>query len=500
MGAAHACAEDSISSLQRPHALDEVLASSGTDGPTAVQGDKHATEVLARRFKQRVQRRLAFALGTMLGLTAIVALLGIAIDGSASGGVRWRSLGGLHRASADTAELLQQGLDAYDGDDGGDDDDSDVSSVVRDDMLAAAPPGRGREQALSWVDWNEDDIEREEGNIKKRLIAIEQAYIAQPQRLNELKVALGKVVEYYGPTGKLREGVPEAIARVQAKLQAAENEIMQSERMRKLTADIAAIREGAHLFVETQTAKDDEQDKKLLWNKDSQKTFMGDTHEHFKTLNRQLRDDSRGISRYEEDVDGFAGSNRRAIEAGIRARAKELEAKGKELRIKFFGNGGKWMRGKTRGKARVNGIWDSIEDEANANVSTGLAGALSKWDAVVRRHAAIISNTSTVLDEFEPQMRSWNLNVTWRLGNLSQSIINFRLTDFNTNDSMALLNTSRQIRKQVDKLADDIDKLAERRAVALDPCLGIRETAQALQLLLNLLAAHAQSAEIQVVN
>jgi hypothetical protein len=65
---------------------------------------------------------------------------------------------------------------------------------------------------------------------------------------------------------------------------------------------------------------------------------------------------------------------------------------------------------------------------------------------------------------------------------------------------MALLNTSRQIRKQVDKLADDIDKLAERRAVALDPCLGIRETAQALQLLLNLLAAHAQSAEMQVAN
>jgi hypothetical protein len=108
MGAAHACAEDSISSLQRPHALDEVLASSGTDGPTAVQGDKHATEVWARRFKLRGQRRLAFALATVLGLSAIFALLGIAIDGSASGGVRWRSLGGLHRDSAHTAELLQQ--------------------------------------------------------------------------------------------------------------------------------------------------------------------------------------------------------------------------------------------------------------------------------------------------------------------------------------------------------------------------------------------------------
>ena len=57
-----------------------------------------------------------------------------------------------------------------------------------------------------------------------------------------MKVELGKVEQYYGENGKLRQGVPEALTSVRKQMQQAENEVMHSERMRRLTADIRAVR------------------------------------------------------------------------------------------------------------------------------------------------------------------------------------------------------------------------------------------------------------------
>jgi len=458
---------------------------------------------------RRQRRRVAAALAAALVLAACAALLGVAVDRASSpgawgGGGRARASGGGRRPAL---ELLQQDLDAFDDDDFGggggggglddsddgedddDDDDDDGGVNVRDDMLASAP---SRTQTLSWLDWNEDDIEREEATIKQKLITIEQGLIAQPQRLNEMKVAMGKVREYYGENGKLRAGVPEALKSVQVQMQRAEDEIMQSERMRRLTADIRAIREGAARFLAAQKSKDWNQDSLLQWTETAERKFMGTSHEHFKTLKRHLRGDERDVQRFYSDVKSWRRENRRRIDRAVRRKEEELRAKGKELMVRFFGEGGKHMRGKTRGRKRKDGLWDAIEDEANANVSTGLAASFAKWDAAVREMDGAMHNISTGLGQLPVAIGAWDLNVTWRLGNLSHSIARFR--QLNDNFTIPLSAEGRQQWKDIQALQDAIDHLAEQRAVAMDPCIGARETAQALSILIALLTTRANTA------
>jgi hypothetical protein len=373
----------------------------------------------------------------------------------------------------------------YDGDDDGDDD-------LRDEMLAAGAPA-GREQALSWLDWNEEDIENELTKIKQKLIKVEQAYIAQPQKLDEMKVAMGNVQEYYGPNGKLRNGVPESLDSARLQLQQAEDEVMQSERMRKLTADIHEIRSGAQLFVEAQRKKDDTQDSLLKWNTDAMKKFQGHSYEHLKMLKRHLRGDWRDVSKYNQDVKNYIGDNRRRITRGVRRKKEEIEAKGKELMVKFFGKGSKRMRGKTRGRKRQDGLWDAIEDEANANVSKGLAAAFGKWDATMRDADASMGGVEHGLGVLEPTMKAWEWNVSWRLGNLSASLIDFKMVHGNL--TLPLNASAREQWAAVSALQDAIDDMAERRAVAMDPCIGARETAQALSVLIALLTHRADTAQ-----
>lgn len=174
------------------------------------------------------RRRITAAATVALAVSTVVLLLGVALDRGPSG--RWqlgRRTGDFGVGGPSRLALLQEVLD------------EDADDMLRDDMLASAPAPT---QALSWLDWSEDDIEREETIIKQKLVNIEQNLIAQPQKLNEMKVALGKVEEYYGKNGKLRQGVPEALTSVRKQMQQAEDEVMQSERMRRLTADIRAVR------------------------------------------------------------------------------------------------------------------------------------------------------------------------------------------------------------------------------------------------------------------
>lgn len=270
-----------------------------------------------------------------------------------------------------------------------------------------------------------------------------------------MKVALGHVEQYYGKFGKLRSGVPEALTSVQAQLQQAEDEIMHSERMRKLTADIASIRQGAHLFLEAQGTKDFTQDQLLDWAKKAQKTFTGNTYEHFKTLNRHLGGDSRDVEHYRGEVDDMIGDNRRRITRALRLRKDDLEAKVKKLMVKFFGEGSKRMRDKTRGHKRIDGIWDAIEDAAKANTTQGINDVFAKWDAAVRESDAGLRSLGRDLATFEPNMTGWHTNVTWRLGNLTDSIINFKLLNFNFT---SVSNISRQQWRDVKALQVEILK------------------------------------------
>jgi hypothetical protein len=189
----------------------------------AARGTTAAATVPARW--QRRRRRIAAAAAAALAVGAAVLFLGIALDRGGALGVASGMAGGA-QGGMPRAALLQEGLE-------------DADDMLRDDMLASAPAPT---QALSWLDWSEDDIEREETIIKQKLITIEQNLIAQPQKLNEMKVALGKVEEYYGKNGKLREGVPDALTSVRKQMQRAEDDVMNSERMRRLTADIRAVR------------------------------------------------------------------------------------------------------------------------------------------------------------------------------------------------------------------------------------------------------------------
>lgn len=410
-----------------------------------------------------------------------VALLGVAVDRASGGGGLLRARSG---GAAPRVALLQQGLDAYDGDDDSDD-------SIRDDMLATAPPSRT--QSLSWLDWNEDDIAAQETYIKKSLIKIEQGLIAQPQRLNEMKVSLGHVVEYYGKTGKLQEGVPEALVSVRAQMQQAVDEIMHSEKMHKLTSDVRAIREGAKLFLQAQKTKDTLQDQLLDWTKSAQKKLKGNTYEHLKTLKRHLRGDERDVSQYRTEVKSMVGDNRRRIARGVRRKKEELEAKGKQLIIKFFGEGGKHMRRKTRGRKRKDGLWDEVEDEANANVTNGLAHTFAKWDRTAWTTKHGLDSIQSALAKQEPDMRAWHQNVTWRLDNLTEAIVYFKI--MNQNITFPLSAAGRQQWKAIGELQDAIDDMAEKRAVAMDPCIGIRETAQALTVLVAMLTQRQETAQ-----
>jgi hypothetical protein len=442
----------------------------------------------------RQRRRVSAALSAALVLAAFAGLLGVAVDRASSPGAgqrrptasTWSGGRGLGSGGGGPLSLLQQRLDAFDdgddddGDDDDDDDNDDDSVNVRDDMLASAP--LRRTQSLSWLDWTEDDIEREERGIKQRLITIEQGLIAQPQHLNEMKVALGKVYEYYGPTGKLREGVPEALKSVQVQMQAAEDEIMQSERMRKLTADIRAIREGARLFLAAQKTRDYTQDSLLDWTTKAQSALMKSSDEHFKTLQEHVRDDASDVSGLVTDVKEWRRDMRRTIDRAVRRKKEELEAKGKELMIKFFGGG-------DRRKGLAKGLWDAIEDEANANVTKGIAASFAKWDAAVREMDGSMQNMSSGLDWLPAVIAVWDLNVTWRLGNLSHSIARFK--QMQENVTTPLSTQGKQQWKDVEALQNAIDNMAEQRAVSIDPCIGARETVEALTILIEMLTARA---------
>ena len=66
--------------------------------------------------------------------------------------------------------------------------------------------------------------------------------------------------------------------------------------------------------------------------------------------------------------------------------------------------------------------------------------------------------------------------MTWRLGNLSTSFVQFQ--GMNDNVTVPLSEAGRQQWQEIGVLEDAIDDMAERRAVAMDPCIGARETAQ----------------------
>lgn len=157
------CADDGMPAL-RPGAPDAAGARAGRSRAGS------PAELVLMRSAGRRRRRFATALAVALGLLAVVALIGFVVDRASSsrGGLR-RSFGG-----GRGLVLLQQSLD-FDEDEEEDDDDGEMSDTVRDDMLATAPPAR--QQTLSWLDWNEDDIEREEAKIKQKLITIEQVSI-----------------------------------------------------------------------------------------------------------------------------------------------------------------------------------------------------------------------------------------------------------------------------------------------------------------------------------
>jgi len=430
-------------------------------------------------WQHRQRRRVAAVIVVALGLAAFIVLLGTIVHGSQA----------LIAAGRSAPLTLLQQLDAYDGDDDG------SRNSIRDDILATAPSSRT--QSLSWLDWNEEDIEAKEAYIKKTLITIEQGLIAQPQRLTEMKVALGHVYEYYGKNGKLQQGVPQSLTSVRAQMQKAEDTIMNSEKMHKLTSDVRAIREGAKMFLQTQHSQDTTQDQLLDWTKGAQKTFQGNTYEHFKTLKRHLRGDERDVGQYSADVESMVGDNRRTITHGVHRKKEELEAKGKQLTVKFFGEGGKHMRGKTRGRKRNDGLWDAVEEEANANVTKGLAHMFSKWDSTAWTSEGGLDRIEGVLAKLLPDMRTWQDKVTWRLGNMSESIDNFK--SMNANITFPLSAAGKEQWKAIAELQDAIDDMAEKRAVALDPCIGVRETAQALSAVLAILTERQQTARFDDV-
>ena len=150
-----------------------------------------ATATAPRRSRWRA---LALcATGAAFGLA--VVMLGIATGWPPYGGVTMRG-----RAGSGLAVLLQTSLDLFSGSsdsgdpmsaylaaihDGGDKDlggDGVSSRKVRNEMLAAGAPVTST-QSLSWLDWNADDIEKQELGIRQKLIKIEQALVAQPQKL-----------------------------------------------------------------------------------------------------------------------------------------------------------------------------------------------------------------------------------------------------------------------------------------------------------------------------
>jgi len=246
------------------------------------------------------------------------------------------------------------------------------------------------------------------------------------------------------------------------------------------------------MFLASQKAKDNSQDQLLDWTKQAQRDFMGTSYQHFKTLKRHLRGDERDVESVRQDVREFQGDNRRRIRRAMRRKKDDLEAKGKELMIRFFGEGSKHMRGKTRGRKRKDGLWDAIEDEAKENVTKGLADEFAQWDAAAWQTRSGLRNISDVLEELEPAMEVWHLNASWRLGNLSRAFIDFRY--LNGNLTFPLSEVGRNQTREIKTLQDAIDDMAERRAVAMDPCIGARETAQALTVLIAMLTTRAQTA------
>ena len=461
-----------------------------------------ATATAPRRSRWRAVALCAT--GAAFGLA--VVMLGIATDWPPDGVATTRG-----RAGSGLAVLLQTRLDLFSGSsdsgdpmsaylaaihDGGDEDfggDGVSSQKVRNEMLAAGAPATST-QSLSWLDWSAEDIEKQELGIRQKLIKIEQALIAQPQKLNEMKVAMGAVEQYYGNNGKLRAGVPVALELARARLQQAEDKIMKSERMRKLTADLNTIRTGAKTFLKAQRTKDFTQDQLLDWTQKSQKNFRGISYEHMKTLKRHLRGDERDISRYRREVKRFMRKNRRLVARGMRRKKEEVKAKGRELIKRFFGEGKdararERLKRKSRGRQRVGGLWDAIEDAAKANVSAGLAGAFARWDAAVGELQSSMRAVGADVDGIEPSVIGWNRNLTWRLGNLTESIDSFK--HINVSDILPLSVLGREQWREIQELQEAIDEMAERRAVAMDPCLGIRETSQALDVLIAMLTQRA---------
>ena len=246
------------------------------------------------------------------------------------------------------------------------------------------------------------------------------------------------------------------------------------------------------MFLTAQKAKDTSQDQLLDWTKQAQRDFMGSSYQHFKTLKRHLRGDERDVERVRQDVKDFQGENRRRISRAMRRKKEEVEAKGKELMIRFFGEGGKHMRGKTRGRKRKDGLWDAIEDAAKANVSTGLDDEFAKWDAAAWQTKIGLRNIQGLVDEVEPAIQAWHLNASWRLGNLSKAFIDFRYLNGNLTFPLSAMGENQT--REIKILQDAIDDMAERRAVAMDPCIGARETAQALTVLIAMLTTRAQTA------
>ncbi|MGB1599592.1 MAG: hypothetical protein ACPIOQ_42990, partial [Promethearchaeia archaeon] len=294
--------------------------------------------------------------------------------------------------------------------------------------------------------------------------------------------------------GKLRAGVPVALELARARLQQAEDKIMKSERMRKLTADLNTIRTGAKTFLKAQRTKDFTQDQLLDWTQKSQKNFRGISYEHMKTLKRHLRGDERDISRYRREVKRFMRKNRRLVARGMRRKKEEVKAKGRELIKRFFGEGKdararERLKRKSRGRQRVGGLWDAIEDAAKANVSAGLAGAFARWDAAVGELQSSMRAVGADVDGIEPSVIGWNRNLTWRLGNLTEPIDSFK--HINVSDILPLSVLGREQWREIQELQEAIDEMAERRAVAMDPCLGIRETSQALDVLIAMLTQRA---------
>eukprot|EP00960_Hanusia_phi_P062857 765283-Hanusia_phi.AAC.2 len=352
-------------------------------------------------------------------------------------------------------------------------------------FLARARRAFARRQSMAMVDWDGQDIQTEEEQVKEKLQKIEAFYEIQPQVDKQLKSSMDMVRAYLGERGVWRSVMQSDLLDARARLHQAEEAVMRKFDLKNQIRMLTRIKDEALDMRDRNNARDKEQDEALIRLQKLGKSIPPVLRSQaFDERDRNVRALMRDTNKLNVVLSKQGESYRAFIKATLKKYSKSLQTRGKEVERDLFAP----QDGQTS-------FWSRIAHNLSETAEQGVNYKLRMWYEVVVEVSSLIAKAEDEIGRLQPMLSEWKdasfisiLSLNTSFADLIQGV----------ESSISVIHKGNQKNlEDVMKLRKRLNELLEKIAVGLQPCLGTEMVSQGLRAMLAILVAkNASLAEV----